>query len=202
MCTAEKLHHREMQLSSLIDHIKELEAWRLDGYDGDDVEYILHLLQRPHPDASSRSPPRPAAGPPGNGPNFTAVGERGFRNAGRTWAAAGGVTRPETAWDGHGGGTTTSWDGHGGGTTTSWDGHGGGTTSSHGSNEESPHAELAHALHYASIAMLGLLVIEVRTHEVLYFFHLRTVMLIRTWDPRPRPRPRPTTRFPRPRTHI
>ena len=147
MCTAEKLHHREMQLSSLIDHIKELEAWRLDGYDGDDVEYILHLLQRPHPDASSRSPPRPAAGPPGNGPNFTAVGDRGFRNAGRTWAApAGGVTRPET----------------------SWDGHGGGTTSSHGSNEESPHAELAHALHYASIAMLGLLVIEVRTHAVLY----------------------------------
>ena len=63
----EKLLHREVQLSSLLDYIKELEGWRLDGwrleawllegwrlegYEGDDVEYILHLLQN----SPSRAP--------------------------------------------------------------------------------------------------------------------------------------------------
>jgi len=53
----EKLLHREVQLSSLLDYIKELEGWRLEGwrlegYEGDDVEYILHLLQN----SPSRAP--------------------------------------------------------------------------------------------------------------------------------------------------
>jgi len=56
-----------VQLSSLVDYIRELEAWRLGGYDGDDVEYILHLLQHPQPAAST---------PTATGPrNITAVAQ-------------------------------------------------------------------------------------------------------------------------------
>jgi len=126
---AEKLHHRELQLSSLLDYIKELEAWRLGGYVGDDVEYILHLLQHPNPDVQSRL----GAGGPGT-TNLTSTigGGRGLRNDSGTRARSG-----------------TSWKGRN-------------RTATLGSvNEESPNADLAHALHYASIALLGLLVIEV-----------------------------------------
>ena len=127
---AEKLHHRELQLSSLLDYIKELEAWRLGGYDGDDVEYILHLLQHPNPDVQRRIAAGTAA-------NFTVIGGSGPGNDSRTLTATEGQ-RSGTAWTGQNG------------------------TATLGSvNEESPNADLAHALHYASIALLGLLVIEV-----------------------------------------
>ena len=125
LCRTEKLHHREVQLSSLVDYVKELEGWRLDGYDGDDVEYILHLLQHPQPGSS------PGFDGPGTR-NLTAVPRRNHSRA------------SPTAYDG----PATAWDG----------------TDTHGSaNDESPNVDLSHALHYASIGLLGLLVIEVRS---------------------------------------
>ena len=127
----EKLHNRELQLSSLLDYIKELEAWRLGGYDGDDVEYILHLLQHPNPDVQSRI----GAWGPGTA-NFTVIGGRGLLNDSGTSTAT--KARSGTAWKGSNRTTTLG-----------------------SVNEESPNADLAHALHYASIALLGLLVIEV-----------------------------------------
>jgi len=121
----EKLHHREMQLSSLLDYIKELEAWRLDGYDGDDVEHILYLLQHPQTDGRSRGTP-----------NFTLVGDPGLRNDGVTRPTV--EARPGAPGDGE---------------------HG---TATYGTaNEQTPNADIAHALHFASIGLLGLLVIEV-----------------------------------------
>jgi len=119
----DKLLHRELQLSSLLDYIKELEAWRLDGYDGDDVEYILHLLQHSQLDGLGTS-------------NFTAAGQRGPRSDGTTWPTA--QARPSTEWNSRLG-----------------------TATLRTVQEQSPNADLAHALHYASIALLGLLVIEV-----------------------------------------
>jgi len=105
-----------------------LEAWRLGGYDGDDVEYILHLLQHPNPDVQSGL----AAGERGT-PNFTMIGDPGLPD---------------------GSGTLTSTEARSG---TAWNG----TSTSGSMNEESPNADLGHALHYASIGLLGLLVIEV-----------------------------------------
>ena len=126
----DKLLHRELQLSSLLDYIKELEAWRLDGYDGDDVEYILHLLQHSQLDGHSRG-----AGGLGTS-NFTAAGQQGPRSDGTTWPTA--QARPSTEWNSRLG-----------------------TATLRTVQEQSPNADLAHALHYASIALLGLLVIEV-----------------------------------------
>jgi len=121
-----------MQLSSLVDYVKELEAWRLDGYDGDDIDYILHLLQHPQLDGRSRSPP--------GTDNFTMVGGEQARRRNSSWR-----TPPST----DGNGLAVTWDGR----------H---ATATHGSaKEESHNSDIAHALHYASIALLGLLVIEV-----------------------------------------
>jgi len=115
-----------MQLSSLLDYIKELEAWRLDGYDGDDVEHILHLLQQSPPDARSLGTP-----------NSTVLGDQGPRSKNVTLVVAASAREGDD-------GTAT---------------HG---VATHGTaNDLSTNAELAHALHFASIGLLGLLVIEV-----------------------------------------
>ena len=138
MCYTEKLQHREVQLSSLLDYIKDLEAWRLGGYQGDDVEYILHLLQHSHPGIGN------GVGA-GNAANFTVLG--GGQKSSRD--GSGTMSHPATRTDSAG--SRTSWKERRNGT--------GATLNA----DESPNSDLAHALHYASIALLGLLVIEVRT---------------------------------------
>lgn len=139
-----------MQLSSLVDYIKDwkqeglsstdyikdLEAPRLGGYQGDDVEYILHLLQHPHPDVPNR------VGPGGLAANFTVLGrgQKSSRDGSGTLPSATGTAS---------GGSGTSRKERANGTRATVN------------QDESPNADLAHALHYASIALLGLLVIEV-----------------------------------------
>lgn len=159
---AEKLLRRDRQLSSLVDYIRESNAGHLAGYDGDDVDQIIWLLR--HAPGSigitSNSFMRgtnattnltDALKPLSQLPPFFDARSR-HDELGMSGDASNGTTLIESEIN------------------TTWLPETGIGAVNHGANKHFPlsHDEvdsmgdLAHGLHFASIGMLGFLVLEVR----------------------------------------
>lgn len=168
---AEKLHRRDVELSGLMSYIRHTHADRLHGYDGDNVDEILRLLQR-HDTMTSSGGDR-------GGVNHTTLHTPNsfFLLPNATPTSATTTVSKAVLFDNA---VTSFYDDDNSGNKTSFGdvmGRTGGNSSRRragtyggygdehgddGANDDvtSMH-DVAHGLHFASIAMLGLLVVEV-----------------------------------------
>lgn len=134
LLTSDKLHRRDLQLSSLLKYIKETQTAKLHGYTGEDVDLILRMLRdEPSRDGLNRTS------------NLTTIQDRNRHSMSinRTQGkGSGAVAESAIKRDSY---TSAMADFH--------------------LVEQGEHDllhEVAHGLHFASIALLGFLVIEVR----------------------------------------
>lgn len=136
---AEKLYRRDFQLSSLLRYIKEAEAEKLHGYEGGDVDLILRMLHDPTTvkDTANRTG------------NMTTAAKGHHRPRPHAPAAAAAAADQDTSPR-----------------PGSWPSQAAAAAAVNGlhlveQGENDLLHEVAHGLHFASIALLGFLVVEV-----------------------------------------
>lgn len=144
LLTSDKLHRRDVQLSSLLKYIKETHPARLHGYTGEDVDLILRMLRdESHSTDDGLSSRRS---------NSTVAAAAAIQDSiNRTQAKWSGSVAYESAAIGRDGNTSTIL----------------GDFRYVEQDEHDLLHEVAHGLHFASIALLGFLVIEVRAEHIL-----------------------------------
>lgn len=172
-CAIDKLHRRELQLFQLIGHIKKTQATKLCGYPGFDVERILRLVaaedahatktkggncsahhhHHRHPSSSNQSTDDRTNDSMATRPdNWTLAAGADHSSTGAT------PPPPPLLGDGRGGGDSQL------------------DIEEFRAEMQQEHDvlhEVAHCLHFASIAMLGFLVVEVSHPPRHQRHHLR-----------------------------